>query len=129
MFLLTLTTLHGTDNLPIWPDRVFNVTSCVVVWMLALFCSYWRAHPTHFTFTEWWRDDRTRFIAGCIVTVGLVILKATSNTVDNILRLLGFQISNASGVAYGFAIAAFLLGFKPVEKHVEFTEEEEVYDE
>ena len=113
---LLAVTAQGTDHLPIWPNRVFNVVSCVTVWMLALFVSYWKAHPQSFTFFDWWRDDRTRFIGGCVVTVALVILKATSNTVDQFLELLGFQVSNSSGVAYGFAIATFLMGLKPVQK-------------
>ena len=114
--LLGILTAQGTDQLPIWPNRTFNVISCVVVWMLALFASYWRAHPQSFTFSDWCRDDRSRFIAGCVVTVALVILKATSTTVDDVLKLLGFQVSNTSGVAYGFAVATFLLGLKPVQK-------------
>jgi len=115
-FELLATIAQGTDHLPIWPNRVFNVISCVVVWVLALFMSYWRAHPIAFTFTDWWRDDRTRFIGGCVVTVALVMLKATSTTVDQIMELLGFKVTNSSGVAYGFAIATFLLGLKPVQK-------------
>jgi hypothetical protein len=114
--LLAIVTAQGTDHLPIWPNRVFNVVSCVTVWMLALFVSYWKAHPKYFTFADWWRDDRMRFVGGCVITVALVILKATSSTVDDVLKLLGFQVSNTSGVAYGFAIATFLLGLKPVQK-------------
>jgi len=116
MHLLLATILQGTDHLPIWPTRVFNVISCIVVWMLALFVSYWRAHPQSFTFTDWWRDDKRRFIAGCVVTVALTILKATSTTVDDLLGFLGFKITNASGIAYGLAIATFLLGLKPISK-------------
>jgi hypothetical protein len=110
---------QGADHLPIWPNRVFNVISTIVVWQLALFANYWKTHPTSFTFQDWWRDDKTRFIGGCIVTVGLVVLKATSQSVDEMLKLLGFQVSNTSGVAYGLAIAAFLLGFKPAAKKEE----------
>jgi len=84
--------------------------------MLALFVSYWKAHPQSFTFYDWWRDDRTRFIAGCVVTVALVLLKATSTTVDQFMELLGFKVTNSSGVAYGFAIATFLQAWKPVQK-------------
>jgi hypothetical protein len=116
MILLLAITAQGTDQLPIWPNRIFNVISCVTVWMLALFVSYWKAHPQAFTFVDWWRDDRTRFIAGCVVTIGLVILKATSTGVDEMLKLLGFEVSNTSGVAYGLAIAAFLQALKPVSK-------------
>jgi len=116
-FLATAATVaQGTDHLPLWPNRIFNVVSCVVVWQLAQFVSYWRAHPQSFTFADWWRDDRTRFIAGCVVTVALVMLKATSSTVDQLMELLGFKVTNSSGVAYGFAIATFLLGLKPVQK-------------
>ena len=107
---------QGVDHLPIWPNRFFNVVSCVVVWVLALFCNYWKTHPTSFTFRDWWRDDRTRFIAASVVTIALVLLKATSQAVDDMLKLLGFQVSNTSGVAYGLAIAAFLLGLKPAQK-------------
>jgi hypothetical protein len=114
--ILAITAAQGTDHLPIWPNRVFNVISCVVVWQLALFISYWRERPTSFSFSDWWRDDKPRFIAGLVITVALVILKATSTTVDDVLKMLGFQISNTSGVAYGFAIATILLGVKPVQK-------------
>jgi hypothetical protein len=87
-----------------------------MVWVLALFISYWKTHPQQFTLREWWSDDKQRFLGGCFITIALVVLKATSNTVDDILKLLGFQVSNTSGVAYGFAIATFLLGLKPVQK-------------
>jgi len=113
---LLATVARGADHLPLWPNRVFNVISCIVVWMLALFANYWRTHPTSFNFTDWWKDDRTRFIAGCVTTVALVILKATSPTVDEVLKLIGFQVTNASGAAYGLAIAAFLLSLKPAAK-------------
>src|SRR5262245_61221527 len=116
MNIIVAAIAQGTDHLPIWPNRIFNVISCVVVWVLALFCSYWRAHPQSFTFFDWWRDDRTRFIAGCVVTVALVALKATSTTVDQIMELLGFKVTNSSGVAYGFAVATFLQALKPVQK-------------
>jgi hypothetical protein len=114
--LIASTVPQGTDQLALWPNRVFNVISCVVVWQLALFVSYWRMHPAVFSFSDWWRDDKTRFAAGWVITIGLVILKATSSTVDDVLKLLGFQISNTSGVAYGFAIATILLGVRPVQK-------------
>ena len=100
--------------MPLWPNRVFNVISCIVVWILGLFVYYFRANPKSFNFREWIRDDKTRFIAGLVVTLCLTILKATSPTVDEILRLLGFQVTQSSGVAYGLAIAAFLLGLKPI---------------
>ena len=116
MTTLLLALSQGTDQLPIWPNRVFNVISAVTVWTLALFASYWKAHPQSFKFSDWWRDDRTRFIAGCVVTLAVVILKATSTGVDEMLKLLGFQVSNTSGVAYGLAIAAFLQALKPVQK-------------
>jgi hypothetical protein len=116
MLILAATAPSGTDQLPIWPNRVFNVISCVVVWQLALFISYWRMHPQVFTLSDWWRDDKPRFFAGWVITLALVILKATSTTVDDVLKMLGFQISNTSGVAYGFAIATFLMGLKPVQK-------------
>jgi len=104
--------LATADNIPLlWPTRVFNVVSCIVVWHLALFVYYFRAHP-NFTLYGWWKDDRKRFIAGYVVTLALTILKATSSTVDEILRLLGFQVTQSSGVAYGLAIGAFLLGLK-----------------
>lgn len=106
----------GADHIAIWPTRVFNVVSCIVVWVLALFTNYWRTHPTSFSFADWWRDDRIRFIGGCVVTLALVILKATSQAVDDMLKLLGFEVTNTSGVAYGLAIAAFLLGLKPAAK-------------
>lgn len=73
----------------------------------------------------WWKDDRTRFIAGTIVTLALVILKATSQVVDDMLKMLGFQVTNSSGVAYGLAIAAFLLGLKTIQKTNETTNKEE----
>jgi hypothetical protein len=114
--LLTVIVAQGTDQLPLWPNRAFNVISCVVVWMLALFASYWKSHPQSFTIKDWWRDDQTRFTAGLIATIGLVILKATSTTVDDILKLIGFQVTTASGAAYGFAIATFLLGLKSITK-------------
>jgi len=116
MALLFATIAQGTDHLPIWPNRVFNVISCAVVWMLSLFANYWRTHPTSFTFSDWWRDDRTRFVAGCVTTLALVILKATSTTMDQILELLGFKVANTTGASYGFAIAAFLLSLKPPPK-------------
>jgi hypothetical protein len=119
--MIATTVAQGTDQLPLWPNRVFNVISCVVVWVLALFASYWKSHPQSFTLSDWWRDDQTRFTAGLIATIGLVILKATSTTVDDILKLIGFQVTNASGAAYGFAIATFLLGLKPVRKPNEKT--------
>jgi hypothetical protein len=103
------------DEVELWPTRVFNVVSCIVVWLLALFVYHFRSNPKNFQFRQWLRDDRTRFIAGGVVTVALTILKATSPTVDEILRLLGFQVTQSSGVAYGLAIAAFLLGLKPID--------------
>jgi hypothetical protein len=106
--------LATVDHVPLWPTRTFNVISCIVVWLLALFVYHFRSNPKNFQFRQWLRDDRTRFIAGGIVTVALTILKATSPTVDEILRLLGFQVTQSSGVAYGLAIAAFLLGLKPI---------------
>jgi hypothetical protein len=120
--LLTITIPQGTDHLPIWPTRVFNVVSCVALWLLALFVSYCRAHPTSFSFGEWWRDDRPRFRAGLIITVLVVILKATSNAVDDMLKLLGFEVTNASGVAYGFAIATVLMSFQRVRKNGKLNE-------
>src|SRR5215831_13628656 len=110
IIFLATTAPVGADQLPIWPNRVFNVITTVVVWMLALFANYWRTHPQQFTFNEWWRDDRSRFIAGCIVTVGLVILKMTSKDIDQMLEFIGFRVNNTSGIAYGLGIAAFLLG-------------------
>ena len=102
-----------TDQIPMfWPHRVFNVVSCIVVWHLGLFVHYWRNNQKMFTFNGWWNDDRTRFIAGYIVTLCRTILKATSQAVDEILRLMGFQVTQSSGVAYGLAIFAFLVGFK-----------------
>jgi len=100
------------DNVPLWPQRFFNVVSAIVVWLLVLFYHYWREHAKDFSFDGWWHEDRPRFIAGAVVTVALVILKATSKDVDMILEFLGFKVSNTSGVAYGLAIAVFLLGSK-----------------
>jgi len=85
--------------------------------MLALFISYCRAHPTTFSFHDWRKDDRPRFMAGIVITILLVVLKATSNAVDDILKLLGFEVSNTSGVAYGFAIATILMGFQRIRKN------------
>lgn len=119
MIHLLTTVSQGVDQLPLWPNRFFNVVSCIVVWILALFTNYWRTHPQVFTFSDWWKDDRTRFIAGCVITIALVLLKATSQAVDDMLKLLGFQVGNTSGVAYGLAIAAFLLGLKPAAKDQE----------
>src|SRR6516164_1437971 len=101
---------RAVDNVPIWPQRFFNVISCIVTWGLFLFVQHWKAHATDFSFSEWWQTDRGRIIAATVVTMGLVILKATSKDVDLLLEFLGFRVSNTSGVAYGLAIAAFLMG-------------------
>ena len=100
------------DHIPLWPTRVLNLLSAVVVWILALFVHNFRANPKEFTFKKWWDEDRVRFVAGGFVTVAITILKATSSTVDEMLQMLGFQVTQSSGVAYGLAIAAFLLGLK-----------------
>ena len=113
VFLLIAAQAQPTDNIPMfWPHRVFNVVSCIVVWNLVLFVYYFRANPKNFTFAGWWKEDRVRFIAGIVVTFGITLLKATSQSVDEMLRLMGFQVTQSSGVAYGLAIAAFLLGLK-----------------
>ena len=101
-------TVHAIDGVPIFPQRFFNVISCIVTWALFLFVQHWRAHPVDFSFAVWWHDDRGRIIAATVVTIALVILKATSKDVDMLLEFLGFRISNTSGIAYGLAIAAFL---------------------
>jgi|SRR4030095_3713344 hypothetical protein len=101
--------LSSADNIVFWPTRVFNVISCIVVWMLALFGNYLRNNFGSFSFSGWWQADRNRFIAGFVVTLGIVLLKATSPTVDILLKDLGFEVKESSGVAYGLAIAAFLL--------------------
>ena len=61
MFLAVALVQHSADNMPLWPNRVFNVISCIVVWVLALFVNYWKTHPTSFALSDWWEDDRTRF--------------------------------------------------------------------
>jgi hypothetical protein len=104
--------LGQADQVPLWPSRVFNVISCIVTWHLALFVSGFRDKIKEFSFANWWKDNRNQFVAGYIVTFSIVILKATSPTVDTILKSLGFQITESSGVSYGLAIAAFLLGLK-----------------
>jgi len=104
------------DNVPLWPQRFFNVVSAIVTWGLFLFLQHWRAHPTDFTFGEWWKTDRTRIVAASVITLALVILKATSKDVDQLLEFLGFKVSNSSGIAYGLAIAAVLMGLKPKTK-------------
>jgi hypothetical protein len=107
-----LALIAAADQVPMWPTRVFNVISCIVVWMLALFVHAFRQKPKDFTMDQWWLDDRKRFLAGIIVTLAIAILKATSPAVDDVLRTLGFQVTESSGVSYGLAIAAFLLGLK-----------------
>jgi len=105
---------QALDKVAIWPQRFFNVVSCIVTWGLFMFVQYWRAHPQDFNFASWWKDDRTRIIAASVVTFALVILKATSNDVDKLLEFLGFKVTNSSGIAYGLAIAAFLgMAVKP----------------
>ena len=105
---------NALDQVPMWPQRFFNVVSAVVTWGLFLFVQYWRAHPTDFNFAAWWKADRPRIIAASVVTLALVILKATSNDVDKLLEFLGFKVTNSSGIAYGLAIAAFLgMAMKP----------------
>ena len=116
-FLLTVEqtlerTVDAIDHVPMWPQRFFNVISAVVTWTLLLFLQYWKANAKTFNFHDWWAQDRTRFIAGSVVTVALVILKATSKDIDILLEFLGFKVTNTSGIAYGLAIAAFLLGLK-----------------
>jgi hypothetical protein len=106
--------LATADHDPLWPTRVFNVISCIVVWNLALFGHYFRIHQKDFSLAGWWKEDRVRFIGGTIATLGLVILKATSPAVDDMLKMIGFQVTNSSGIAYGLAIAAFLLGLKAI---------------
>ena len=99
---------QAIDNVPLFPQRFFNVISCIVTWGLFLFVQHWRAHPQDFSFGVWWEADRGRIIAASVVTLALVILKATSKDVDMLLEFLGFRVSNTSGIAYGLAIAAFL---------------------
>jgi len=99
-----------------WPQRFFNVVSAVVTWALFLFVQHWRVHPDDFSFKGWWDADRGRIIAASVITIAIVILKATSSDVDRVLEFLGFKVSNTSGVAYGLAIAAFLMGLKPKTK-------------
>jgi len=101
------------DQVPVWPQRFFNVISSIVTWMLFLFLQHWRIHSKDFTFSGWWEADRTRFIGASVVTIGLVILKATSKDIDMLLEFLGFKVTNSSGIAYGLAIAAVLMGIKP----------------
>ena len=104
---------HAIDEVPLWPQRFFNVVSCIVTWALFLFVQHWRLHPEDFSFGVWWKADRGRVIGASVVTLSLVILKATSKDVDVLLEFLGFRVSNTSGIAYGLAIAAFLMGLKP----------------
>lgn len=99
---------QAIDAVPMFPQRFFNVISCIVTWALFLFIQHWRTHPQDFSFAVWWQDDRGRIIAASVVTIALVILKATSKDVDMLLEFLGFRVSNTSGIAYGLAIAAFL---------------------
>jgi hypothetical protein len=110
--MTTLATLqeieHAIDNVPLFPQRFFNVISCIVTWSLFLFIAHWREHQKDFSFNKWWSEDRGRIIAASVVTIALVILKATSRDIDTLLEFLGFRVSNTSGIAYGMAIAAFL---------------------
>jgi hypothetical protein len=113
MILATLQQVErAVDNVPIWPQRFFNVISCIVTWALFLFVQHWRTHAADFSFSVWWNEDRGRILAAMVVTLALVILKATSKDVDMLLEFLGFRVSNTSGIAYGLAIAAFLVGLK-----------------
>ena len=121
--LLAITQPTGLEQIAIWPQRFFNVISCIVTWMLFLFIQHWRIHAQDFTFTGWWNADRARIIAASVITLGLVILKATSKDVDQLLEFLGFRVSNSSGIAYGLAIAAILMGLKPKTKAREETDE------
>ena len=114
--LLVISQPSGMEQIAIWPQRFFNVVSCIVTWGLFLFIQHWRVHPNDFSFARWWEADRSRIIAASVVTIALVILKATSKDVDQLLEFLGFRISNSSGIAYGLAIAAFLMGLKPKTK-------------
>jgi len=100
------------DNIPLWPQRFFNVVSAIAVWVFVLFWHYWKTNQRKFSLTGWWEEDKPRFIAGMVVTILIVILKATSKDVDAILEFLGFKVSNTSGVAYGMAIGLFLIGSK-----------------
>jgi len=104
------------DQIPLWPQRFFNVVSAVVTWGLFLFIQHWRIHSNDFSFKQWWDADRGRIIAASVITIAIAILKATSTDVDRVLEFLGFKVSNTSGVAYGLAIAAFLMGLKPKTK-------------
>ena len=109
---------QGLEQIPLWPQRFFNIVSCVVTWMLFLFIQHWRVHPEDFSFSEWWKKDHGRIIAATVITLALVVLKATSKDVDQLLEFLGFKITNSSGIAYGLAIAAFLMGLKPKSKTI-----------
>jgi len=112
--LITAQQIH--DQVPLWPQRFFNVISCIVTWGLFLFIQHWRVHAQDFSFAQWWKSDRGRIIAASVITAALTILKATSKDVDMLLEFLGFKVSNTSGVAYGLAIAAFLMGLQPKTK-------------
>jgi hypothetical protein len=118
MDLIAMTMQQVHDAVPLWPQRFFNVVSCVVTWMLFLFMQHWRVHSTDFTFGGWWKADRPRIIGASVVTLALVILKATSHDIDMLLEFLGFKVTNSSGIAYGLAIAAILMGIKPKTKMV-----------
>ena len=115
---LAITTHQVVDEVALFPQRFFNVISCIVTWGLFLFVQHWKAHPNDFQFTRWWKDDRGRIIAATVITLALVILKATSQDVDKLLEFLGFKVSNSSGIAYGLAIAAFL-GLKQQKNHTD----------